>query len=172
MKFALNGAITVGTLDGANIEIRSAVGPENFFLFGLTAPEAAAVKSAAYAPRERYLCDAVLKESIDLISSGFFSRGDASVFRPLVENLLEADPYLVLADLPLYRECQDDVADAYGDCARWTRMSILNTSRCGPFSSDRTVRQYCDEIWHVEPVPIALLSHEDTIASFLQQGKR
>jgi starch phosphorylase len=137
------------------------VGPENFFLFGLTASEVAERKAHGYWPRDCYRGDPVLREAIDLIASGFFSRGDAALFRPLVDNLMLSDPYMVLADFPLYRACQAEVSDAYRDVEHWTRMSILNAARCGKFSSDRTIRQYCEDIWHVRPVPIRLLSYED-----------
>jgi starch phosphorylase len=168
MKFSLNGALTIGTLDGANIEIRDEVGAENFFLFGLTAPEVASVKARGYRPMDCYLANPVLREAIDLIASGFFSHGDPALFRPLVDNLLHSDPYLVLADFELYEACQDDVTQAYRDTERWTRMAILNAARCGKFSSDRTIRQYCDDIWKIAPVPIRLLSHDDVKSGFLQ----
>ena len=115
-----------------------------------------------------YLDDPELREVIDLIRSGFFSRGDAALFRPLVDNLLCSDPYLVLADFRLYAQCQQRVGEAYRDAERWTRMSILNSARCGKFSSDRTIRQYCQEIWHVDPVAIRLLSQDEVKAGFLQ----
>jgi starch phosphorylase len=168
MKFSLNGALTIGTLDGANIEIRDEVGAENFFLFGLTAHEVASIKAQGYRPLDCYHTDPVVREVIDLVASGFFSRGDSQLFRPLVDNLLLSDPYLVLADFPLYEGCQDEVSLAYGDTERWTRMSILNAARCGKFSSDRTIGQYCEDIWKVKPVPIPLLSHEDVKSGFLQ----
>ena len=168
MKFSLNGALTIGTLDGANIEIRDEVGADNFFLFGLTAEQVAELKSNGYRPMDYYVADPLLREAIDLVASGFFSRGDAALFRPLISNLLAGDPYLVLADFRSYVECQEQVGDAYGDSDRWTRMSILNTARCGKFSSDRTIREYCRDIWHVEPVPIALLSGDEVKAAFLQ----
>ena len=168
MKFSLNGALTIGTLDGANIEIRDEVGADNFFLFGLTAEQVAELKSNGYRPMDYYVADPLLREAIDLVASGFFSRGDAALFRPLIGNLLASDQYLVLADFRSYVECQEQVGDAYGDSDRWTRMSILNTARCGKFSSDRTIREYCRDIWHVEPVPIALLSGDEVKAAFLQ----
>ncbi len=168
MKFSLNGALTIGTLDGANIEIREEVGADNFFLFGLTTEEVAAVKSKGYRPLDYYVADPELREAIDLIRSGFFSRGDATLFRPLVDNLLLSDPYLVLADFRSYAMCQKQVSDAYGAPEKWTRMSILNTARCGKFSSDRTIREYCRDIWHVEPVHIRLLSGDEVKAGFLQ----
>jgi len=154
MKFAMNGALTVGTLDGANIEIRDEVGAENFFLFGLAAQQARDAKAQGYRPIDRYHGDAALREAIDLVRNGYFSRGDPELFRPLVDNLLEHDPYLVLADFGTYRERQEEIGLAYQDRARWTRMSILNTARSGKFSSDRTIGEYCRDIWNVSPVPI------------------
>ena len=168
MKFSLNGALTIGTLDGANIEIRDEVGADNFFLFGLTAEEVAATKAKGYRPLDYYVADPELREVIELIRSGFFSRGDATLFRPLVDNLLLSDPYLVLADFRSYAACQEQVSEAYGSSEHWMRMSILNTARCGKFSSDRTIREYCRDIWHVEPVPIRLLSGDEVKAGFLQ----
>jgi starch phosphorylase len=152
MKLGLNGALTIATYDGANIEIREEVGPENFFLFGLTADEVARRKTVGYRPRDHYESDARLREALDLVSSGFFSRGDRSLFRPLVDSLLERDPYMVCADFASYLACQDDVARAYLDPERWTRMSILNVSRMGKFSSDRAIAEYCRDIWNVEPL--------------------
>ena len=149
MKFALNGALTIGTLDGANVEIRDAVGPENFFLFGLTAPEVAARKAAGYQPREVYESNSELREAIDLIASGFFCGGDRETFRPLVESLVSRDEYMVLADYQAFVDCQERVDRAYGDRSRWTRMSILNTARAGRFSSDRAVREYCRDVWSI-----------------------
>jgi len=168
MKFSLNGALTIGTLDGANLEIRQEVGPENFFLFGLTAPEVADVKARGYRPREYYLADPELREVIDLIRSGFFSRGDPELFRALVDNLLLSDPYLVLADFRAYADCQQRVSATYRDPETWARMSIVNCARSGKFSSDRTIREYCRDIWRVEPVPIELLSRDEVKAGFLQ----
>jgi len=156
MKFAMNGALTIGTLDGANVEILEEVGADNFFLFGLTADQVYAKKAAGYNPREYYDNDPELKLVIDRVASGFFSHGDTDLFRPLVENLLDHDPYLLLADYRSYVDCQDQVSLAYRDQERWTRMSILNTARMGKFSSDRSIRDYCDTIWQVQPVPINL----------------
>jgi glycogen phosphorylase len=149
MKFAMNGAVTIGTLDGANVEIREAVGPENFFLFGLTAAEVDRVKANGYAPREIYASNPELREVIDLIDDGVFSQGDRDLFRPLVQSLLTRDDYLLLADYPSYVDCQQKVDDAYRDERRWVRMSILNTARVGRFSSDRSIREYCRDIWNV-----------------------
>src|ERR1700733_4782062 len=161
MKFSMNGAITVGTLDGANIEIREEVGADNFFLFGLSAAEVDAVKRQGYRPMDHVDANHELREVIDLIRSGFFTRGDTELFRPLLDGLLYQDPYLVLADYQSYVECQAKVAAAYGDAEHWTRMSILNTARSGRFSSDRTIREYCADIWRVKPVPIHLLTHAE-----------
>lgn len=152
MKFAMNGALTIGTLDGANVEIRDAVGAENFFLFGLTAPEVMARKTEGYAPRAVYESNAQLRDTIDLIASGFFSNGDRDLFRPLVDSLLDRDDYMLLADYQPYVDCQARVSTAYADRANWTRMSILNCARVGRFSSDRAVREYCRDIWDVRPL--------------------
>jgi starch phosphorylase len=159
MKFSMNGALTIGTLDGANIEIREEVGAENFFLFGLSAPEVYALKAKGYRPMDYYDTNQGLRDVIDLIRSGFFSRGDTELFRPLMDDLLYQDPYLLLADFQAYIDCQNKVSDAYGDVDRWTRMSILNTARSGKFSSDRTIREYCADIWRAKSVPIQLLTH-------------
>jgi starch phosphorylase len=161
MKFSMNGALTIGTLDGANIEIREEVGAENFFLFGLSAAEVYALKSQGYRPMDYYDANQGLREVIDLIRDGFFSHGDKQLFRPLIDGLLHQDPYLLLADFQSYIECQATVSEAYGQPERWTRMSILNTARSGQFSSDRTIREYCTDIWGVKPVPIQLLTHAE-----------
>jgi starch phosphorylase len=152
MKFAMNGALTIGTLDGANVEIREAVGPENFFLFGLTTDQVDELRRSGYQPRQYYESIPELREALDLIDSGFFSSGDRALFRPLVESLLTRDDYLLLADYQAYLECQQRVSDAYRDRAAWTRMSILNAARVGYFSSDRSIRDYCRDIWDVRPV--------------------
>ncbi len=159
MKFCMNGALTIGTLDGANIEIRDEVGAENFFLFGLSTPEVYALKAQGYRPMDYYAANPGLRDVVDLIRSGFFSRGDTELFKPLMDNLMYHDPYLLFADFQSYIDCQAKVSQAYGDTEHWTRMSILNTARSGKFSSDRTIREYCDGIWHVKPVPIQLLTH-------------
>jgi starch phosphorylase len=156
MKFAMNGALTIGTLDGANVEMREAVGAENFFLFGLEVEEVHALRAKGYNARERYESNPELREAIDLIASGHFSRGDAGLFRPLVDSLLGRDEYMVLADYPSYIECQDRAAAAYRDRAKWTRMSILNVARMGRFSSDRSIREYAERIWSVRQVPVEL----------------
>ena len=161
MKFSMNGALTIGTLDGANIEIRDEVGAENFFLFGLSTPEVYALKAQGYRPMDYYNANQGLKDVIDLIRSGFFSRGDTELFRPLIDGLLYQDPYLLLADFQSYIDCQNRVSEAYRDTDRWTRMSILNTARSGKFSSDRTIREYCSDIWRVKSVPIQTLTHAE-----------
>ncbi|EIT68082.1 MULTISPECIES: glycogen/starch/alpha-glucan phosphorylase [Hydrocarboniphaga] len=169
MKFQMNGALTIGTMDGANIEIQQEVGAENFFQFGLSTPEVYALGASGYRPMEYYQRSDALREVIDLIASGFFSRGDASLFKPLVDNLLYHDPYFLLADFDSYVACQDEVASVYRDADRWTRMAILNSARSGKFSSDRTILQYCDEIWGAKSVPIRLLTQEDVESAFEQQ---
>ncbi len=156
MKFSMNGALTIGTLDGANVEIRDAVGAENFFLFGLTTEEVARVLAEGYRPADIYHANAELKEAIDLIARGYFSHGDAAMFRPLVDSLLQRDDYLLLADYAAYVACQGEVANAYRDREHWTRMSILNVARVGRFSSDRTIEEYNRTVWRVPAVPIVL----------------
>ena len=151
MKFSMNGALTIGTLDGANVEIREEVGADNFFLFGLDTPQIAELKAQGYSPRSYYDSDPELKEALDLISDGSFSGGDRERFRPLVDSLLNQDPYLVMADFRSYLEAQARVEQAWQDEKRWDRMSILTTARMGKFSSDRSVREYCEQIWQVTP---------------------
>ena len=156
MKFAMNGALTIGTLDGANVEIRDEVGAENFFLFGLTAEQVMARKNEGYRPREIYEDSLELKNAIDLIDSGMFSHGDKALFRPLTDSLLQHDPYLLLADYQSYVDCQGEVDHAYQDIDHWSRMSILNVARIGRFSSDRSIQEYCDNIWKVRPMPVPI----------------
>jgi glycogen phosphorylase len=156
MKFAMNGAVTIGTLDGANIEIREEVGAENFFLFGLTAPEVEQRKRSGYRPRAIFEENAMLREVLVSLSDGEFSHGDRSLFEPLVNSLLTTDEYMLLADYQSYIDCQDRVSAAYQDQEAWTRMSILNVARIGKFSSDRSIRDYCAEIWKSWPVKIQL----------------
>jgi len=156
MKFSMNGALTIGTLDGANIEIREEVGAENFFLFGLTAEEVLDVRRKGYDPGSYYNSNADLREAIDLIRSGFFSGGDLNLFKPFVDSLLSRDEYLVFADYASYIEAQEKVNQAYRNPERWARMSILNVARMGKFSSDRSIREYSERIWKVEPVPVLL----------------
>jgi len=155
MKFALNGALTIGTLDGANVEIREEVGAENFFLFGLTVEQVAALRKRGYDPWEYYRNDRRLKTVLDALAGATFSPHEPGLFRPIVDSLLNGgDPYMVLADFAAYCACQEDVDRAYADTERWTRMAILNVARTGKFSSDRTIREYAEQIWGVEPVHI------------------
>lgn len=150
MKFTMNGALTIGTLDGANVEIREAVGHDNFFLFGKTVEEVEQIKANGYDPRCIYEKDDDLRNAIDLINSGLFSDGDHRLFRPLTDNLLNSDPFLVCADFRDYVDCQARVMSAYRDRNAWARKSILNVARCGRFSSDRAVREYSERIWYVK----------------------
>ncbi|BAC09631.1 glycogen/starch/alpha-glucan phosphorylase [Thermosynechococcus vestitus] len=156
MKFALNGALTIGTLDGANVEIREAVGAENFFLFGHTVEQLQELRCNGYRPWEFANGHPMLKRVLDLISSGYFSHGDTELFRPLVEHLWQDDRYCLLADYQSYVDCYQRVLQVYQDQAQWAKMSILNVARMGKFSSDRAIREYCQDIWHVQPVKIVL----------------
>jgi glycogen phosphorylase len=156
MKFAMNGALTIGTLDGANIEIRHEVGQDNFFLFGLTAEEVREKRAAGYHPWDYYQADPHLREAVDLINSGHFSHGDRNLFKPLVDSLLKYDPYLLFADYNSYISCQESVSQAYKDGDKWTRKAILNMTRMGKFSSDRAIREYCNEIWNAKPVKVEM----------------
>lgn len=156
MKFAMNGALTIGTLDGANVEIREEVGAENFFLFGLTTEEVYELKAKGYSPKAYYNANPELQEIIDRIASGYFSPDRPDLFKPIVESLLSRDEYLLLADYQSYIDCQERVSQAYRDQDNWTRMSILNVARTGKFSSDRTIRDYCQDIWQAQPVSINL----------------
>jgi glycogen phosphorylase len=164
MKFTMNGALTIGTLDGANVEIRQEVGAENFFLFGMTADEVAALQAKGYKPMDYYHDNPELKAVFELINSGHFSKGDKDLFKPLVDNLLFQDRFLLLADYQSYIDCQDNVSQAYRDQDQWTRMSIINTARSGKFSSDRSVQTYCDQIWDTQPVKIALEEYDQAEA--------
>ncbi len=155
MKFALNGALTIGTLDGANVEIREEVGPENFFLFGLTAEQVQGLKSGGYRPRDYYERNAELQGVLDFIASGGLAGGDSRLFQPLVDNLRGSDPFLVLADYQAYVECQDQVSVLWRDPEAWTRKAILNVARMGKFSSDRSIREYCELVWKVKPVSVS-----------------
>jgi starch phosphorylase len=148
----MNGALTIGTLDGANVEIREEVGEENFFLFGLTADEVLRTKSAGYNPRAFYDSNAQLRNVLDSLVSGEFSRGDRELFRPIYDSLLSRDDYMLLADYQSYVDCQDRAGGVYAEPDRWTRMSILNVARIGKFSSDRSIREYCEKIWDARPL--------------------
>ena len=152
MKFSMNGALTIGTLDGANVEIRQEVGAENFFLFGLTVEQVSQLRASGYNPRQYYEMNPVLRETIDQIASGVFSVGNRDLFKPIIDSLLSYDTYMVLADFQSYVECQYKVDKAFRDQEQWTRMSILNVARMGKFSSDRSIREYCADIWQAMPI--------------------
>ncbi|CAL7964237.1 Glycogen phosphorylase [Gammaproteobacteria bacterium] len=153
MKFAMNGALTIGTLDGANVEMREEAGAENFFLFGLNTDQVLELKSKGYNPRDYVNANSELRMAIELINSGCFAN-DANLFRPLTDSLLYHDEFMVCADFESYVECQDQVSKAYNDKPRWAKMSILNVARMGKFSSDRAIQEYCDDIWKIKPVQI------------------
>jgi starch phosphorylase len=158
MKFALNGALTVGTMDGANIEIREEVGDENIFIFGLLTKEVAEMKARGYNPWDCYNKSPNLKRVIDLIHSGFFSPEEPQLFMPIYDSLLNnGDRYMIMADFDSYIECQNKISMIYrDDQAQWTKMSILNVANMGKFSSDRAIKEYADEIWNVKPIDIKL----------------
>jgi len=151
MKFSMNGALTIGTLDGANVEIRQEVGSDNFFLFGLTVEQVQQLRSGGYQPRRYYEANPYLHQVLDQIGSGEFSGGDSELFRPIVDSLLNKDEYMLLADYQAYVDCQERVAEAFRDQEGWTKMSILNAARMGKFSSDRSIREYCEKIWGIRP---------------------
>ncbi|NET30522.1 MAG: glycogen/starch/alpha-glucan phosphorylase [Cyanothece sp. SIO1E1] len=171
MKFAMNGALTIGTLDGANIEIREEAGAENFFLFGLTAEEVYKLKAKGYNPRDYFNNNADLRAVLNRIASGYFPPEDPHLFQPIVDSLLERDEYMLLADYQAYVDCQARVSQAYRDQDNWTRMSILNAVRMAKFSSDRTIWEYCQEIWQVEPVKVELDEYrqEEAVLNVEQQ---
>ena len=154
MKFALNGALTIGTLDGANIEIREEVGEDNFFLFGLTVDQVMELRSRGYRPRDYYEQNSTLREVLDLVGSGALSNGDKELFRPIVDNLLLHDPFFLLADYQSYVDCQNQVSALWADQQNWTRKSILNVARMGKFSADRSIDDYCERIWNLKPVHV------------------
>ncbi len=157
MKLAMNGALTIGTYDGANIEIREAVGPDNFFLFGMTADQVLEKRQANVSGRVAYEMDKELAEAIDFISSGFFSPEEPDLFRPIVDELLGPDRYMLMSDFRSYADTQSLVAEAFTDPETWSHKAALNIARVGVFSSDRTVREYAQEIWNISPVPIQLV---------------
>ncbi|MBE9014768.1 glycogen/starch/alpha-glucan phosphorylase [Chroococcidiopsidales cyanobacterium LEGE 13417] len=171
MKLSMNGALTIGTLDGANVEIREAVSAENFFLFGSTVEEVMQRKTTGYNPKDYYHNNAELKEAIDRIASGYFSPNNPDLFQPIVESLLVKDEYLVLADYQAYIDCQSRVSQAYLDRQNWLQMSILNVARMGEFSSDRTIKEYCQDIWQVEPVPIQVEEYHPSNAGLKVKRK-
>ncbi|HBS86490.1 MAG: glycogen phosphorylase [Bacteroidetes bacterium GWF2_38_335] len=154
MKFSMNGALTIGTLDGANIEIREEVGNENFFLFGLTAAQVEEARRNGYDPYYIYQHNEELMEVIDMINSGLFSNGDPDLFRPLTDTMVCHDTFMLMADYPLYIACQDMVSETWKNPAKWDKMAILNVARMGKFSSDRSIREYCQKIWKAKPFRI------------------
>jgi len=168
MKFQMNGALTIGTLDGANIEIRDAVGADNFFLFGLDAAQLRELRTQGYRPMDYVESDPELRAVLEAIDAGEFSRGDRELFRPLTDGLRGFDPYMVLADFRSYADCQQRVAAAYADSGEWTQRAILNCARSGYFSSDRTIAEYCGDIWQVKPLPIRLLTPGQVQAGLMQ----
>ncbi|GAB1542081.1 glycogen/starch/alpha-glucan phosphorylase [Scytonema sp. NUACC21] len=172
MKFAMNGALTIGTLDGANIEIRDRVGHENFFLFGLSAAQVLQWKASGYRPWDYYNSNNQLRQAIDQIASGYFSKGDSNLFKPLVESLKNRDDYMLFADYQSYIDCQQQVDEAYRNQDRWLRMSILNSARTGYFSSDRTIAEYARDIWHVHSVPVTLEDAREENAAIKLDGKQ
>ena len=150
MKFALNGALTIGTDDGANVEIRELVGDDNFFLFGMSEPEVAELQQRGYHPASYYESNASLRRALDLIASGAFTGGDRQAASPIIGDLLSNDRFLVLADYQSYIDTQAEVDAAYRDVDRWTRSAILNVARCGFFSSDRSMRDYIERVWMLD----------------------
>jgi glycogen phosphorylase len=156
MKFALNGALTIGTLDGANIEIKEEVGDDNIFIFGMTAEEVQNTKRGGYRPSDYYERIPDLKKIIDMIRTGYFSPSDAELFKPLIDNLLSNDPFMLLADFESYLKAQEAVSRLYLNPHEWTRKSILNVAQVGKFSSDRTIAEYAKEIWNAKTVPILM----------------
>jgi starch phosphorylase len=154
MKMSMNGALTIGTLDGANVEIREKVGAENFFLFGLTAEQVEAKKRAGYSPQAELAKDGRIGEMLAAMADDTFSPGEPGLFMPLVQSLADHDPFLVLADLAAYIDCQERVAALWQKPEAWTRMSVLNSARMGFFSSDRSIREYAANIWNVRPVKL------------------
>ena len=156
MKFAMNGALTIGTLDGANVEIREQVGAENFFLFGNTESQITALHAGGYRPWELIPTLPELGEVLKLVEQGHFSGGDGNLFRPLLQNITGSDPYFVLADFSDYLRAQSAVSRAWADRQQWNRMSLLNSARSGFFSSDRAIRDYANRIWGAEPFPITI----------------
>jgi starch phosphorylase len=161
MKFAMNGALTIGTLDGANVEIREQVGAENFFLFGKTAEEISKLGQEGYRPWELIGSMPELTEILRLIEQGHFSNGDGDLFRPLLQNLTGSDPFFVLADFNDYLRAQGAVDQAWADRPLWNRMSLLNTARTGFFSSDRSIREYAQRIWKAESYPVTISCETD-----------
>ncbi len=154
MKFALNGALTIGTMDGANIEIKEEVGDENIFIFGLLADEVIKLKEKGYNPQKYYEANTNLKRVIDMIKSNYFSKNEPGIFKPIIDSLLNDDNYCLFADYQSYIDMQDEVSHVYKNVDEWTKRSIYNVARIGKFSSDRSVKEYAENIWKVKPTPI------------------
>ena len=161
MKFALNGALTIGTLDGANVEILEEVGEDNIFIFGLTEKEVSSFKNNGYDPNEYIKKSPVLQKVMNLIGTNFFCPDEPDLFRPIYDELVNNDEYFLMADFDAYLAAQTAVEKAYIDKSLWTRMSILNVARCGKFSSDRTIGEYAKDIWDIEPIPISLTEENE-----------
>ena len=154
MKFALNGALTIGTMDGANIEIKEEVGDENIFIFGLLSDEVVKLKESGYNPQKYYENNTILKGVIDRIAADYFSKDEPGIFKPLIDSLLNNDNYCLFGDFQSYVDKQDEVSRVYKDADEWTKKSIYNVARIGKFSSDRSVNEYAEKIWKVKPTPI------------------
>jgi starch phosphorylase len=154
MKFTLNGALTIGTMDGANIEIREEVGADNIFIFGLLADEVVKLKSNVYNSRKYYESNQMLKRIVDMISADYFNKAEPGIFKPIIDKLLGDDYYCLMADYQSYIDAQDEVSRQYQDTEEWTKKAILNVARVGKFSSDRSIKEYAKNIWKVEPVKI------------------
>ena len=154
MKFALNGALTIGTMDGANIEIREEVGKENIFIFGLLAEEVVKLKSGGYNPKTFYNSNEMLKRVIDMIADDFFSKKEPGIFKSIIDSLLGTDYYCLLADYQSYVDEQDKVSKLYLNTEEWTKKAIRNVAGVGKFSSDRSIREYAEKIWNVHPIRI------------------
>ncbi len=154
MKFSMNGALTIGTLDGANVEIREEVGEDNFFLFGLSVEAVQRLQASGYRSRDFIDGTPALREALDLLASGYFTHGDQGLVQPFIDNLWHHDPFMVCADFAAYADCQRAVDAQYRDPERWSRMSVLNVARIGKFSSDRAIRGYCEDIWRINPVRV------------------
>jgi starch phosphorylase len=168
MKFAMNGALTVGTLDGANIEIRDAVGPDNFFLFGLDAEQVRERKAAGYDPKKCIEGDDRLRAALDLIKSGFFSPDDPDRFKPVIDDIYNNDQYLTCADFKSYWDCQQTVSETFRDPTQWSTMVAHNLANVGRFSSDRTISQYAEDIWGIKPLQIEVEPYD--AEAYRQQG--
>jgi starch phosphorylase len=170
MKFAMNGAITIGTLDGANIEIRECVGAENFFLFGKTVDELNELRRSGYSPQSIYESNPELRKALDSLRGSEFSPKEPGLFQSVVDLLLGGDTFFLLADYQAYVDCQQNLEAAYRDTAKWTRMSIRNVAHMGYFSSDRSIQDYCDRIWHSKPLEITLEDVERAEESFIERN--